>query len=564
MGREITDPAERAKVLAALGVQSAPEMKPLTPRLRGSVMPEMPRPEPGASSQVPILETPVGQFAEGLATPAAELVEGARPGTVDPATLERMRAPGGLAKTVGRIGGEVATAAGPAGAAFRAARLGARGLPILRSAMPLGAESATVAALEGAKAPGEGQTRLGRATEAGLWNVAGGAAMGAAARAYRPGMFRAKEMVDQEEAFLRSMGVEPRLPLILRGEGTGATSRAVQWLHGEPLRALPLMGPALKRQTDEAVSDWREAILKTAVPESARDAMPMPAQFTGQQAPVRNTIGAIQDWYKQQYREVLDPYAFNLQSAEIRAPIQQAIAGVPDTAARKKVAQSVDKIFRNRWDKYGAVTGEGISNIKGAIYEEIARKKTKGDAKRGYFAVLRALDEAVKRRIGEVNPRHAQRYGELAGPYRNLQVIEEASIRSGSPRGEFIPRDLKNATVAKVKREGGRRGLARGEGPLFSEAERAFELYDPAMRFKNENLYKALALGGSVGGIATAGTVPTAGLWGAIGGTVPMGTQRMMMGQLPTQQRIRRAMERPVAEEAARAARLAGTYYMTE
>lgn len=566
MPREITDPKERAETLAALAMQRAGKREPLElrPRLQGSVMPEMPQPDLRAPQNVPILGAPTGQAVEGFATPFAEMVEGIAPGAVEPETLERMRAPGGLAKTVGRVGGEVASMAGPAATAYRAARLGTATRPFLQRVAPLTAESGAVGAVEATKAPTEDQGRLERAAKAALLNQGVGAGMGALSRTIAPRMFQQKELIPQEEAFLRSQGIEPRIPLVLRGEGTGPTSKTLGWLQGEPLRSMPLFGEALKRQTDEALTDWREAILRSTVPESARGSVRMPSQFAGEQAPIRKTLGSIQDWYSRQYGEVLDPYAFNLRSQEMWGPVREAIVDIPVTGARKKVAKKIRELFEGRMDKYGAVTGSDISGIKRSIYDLI-RKEKDGDRKRGYFAVLEALDQGVKDRLQSVNPQHAERYAQLAAPYRRLQVVQDASTRARAELGEFVPKDLASATVGKVKKESSVARAARGAGPLQEEAERAVRLYGDALRFRDERLFKALALGGSAVGIAGGAAVPTAGIWAGLGSTVPMASQRYLMGQYPLQQQMRQGLAEPAVEEAVRALRLgAGAYERTE
>ena len=542
MATLITDENERARILAELAEQQQGE-----------------NPAAGITE---VLESGPGRFAGGFAKPFLEVGATLDPDIMTPELRARLDRPGGLPKTLGSVAGNIALSAAPASGAYRLTRAATTARPFLNRVAPLTAESAAVGGVEAAKAPGEGESRLQRARQAALFNLGGGAAMAGLSRAVRPQMFRTKDLVAQEEAFLRGQGIEPELPLVLRAEGTGPTSNMLEYLHGEPMRSLPWLGPKLQQQTARALDDWREAILSTAVPQGARGQVPMPRNFEDAQAPIRETLGAIQRWYGRQYAEVLEPYAFNLQTPQFQQAIGQAVADIPSVSARKKVMKNVLKTFRDYQDQYGAVSGDNISGIKRALYDRIRDKKATGDIKEGYFGVLRALDDAVTRRIAEVNPIHARRYSELAEPYRNLTVIEEASTRSRSELGEFQPKDLAAATVAKAKREaGGPKRAARGAAPLQDEAERAVRLYDQAVRFREQRLFKFLAMGGSIAGVAGGYAAPTAGIWAGLASTVPPGAQRYLMGTQPAQQWFGRLSRTRAAEEAARAARIgAGAY----
>lgn len=468
---------------------------------------------------------------------------------------ERM-APAAPARWSGRLAGELATYAAPGGMAGRAAQAATMGRGIAGRVAPLAAESTAVGGVAGLKTPEEGATRLGQAARVAGAQFGVGAAMGGLSRAVAPRMFRTKELVNQEESFLRSMGVEPQLPLSLRGEGQGIMGQYLSWVQREPLRAVPVLGRMLRKQTDEALAGWREAILRKGMPQAAWDDIPMPSKLAevGEQAPVRRTIGAMQDWYRRQYTEVLDPYTFNLATSEMQQGIQKAVSNIQAASARKAVIKRLRKIFGDYVDDYGAVTGSDISRIKANIYETIKNKNTKGDAKAGLHSVIRALDDAVKQRIAGINPQHAQRYGDLAEPYRNLQVIEDASTRARARMGDFVPGDLARAAIGKSRREGSRQA-ARGGGPLQVEAERAAELYGPALKSADENIFKAAALGGMLG----VGSVGAPGLGlpttAATLASVSPRVQRYLMSLGPRQRAFREFTALPGTQEAARLTR---------
>ena len=545
-------------------------LKPWERRWQAPVsgVPALPSPaveEPSLGGRV------VGQVA-AVAEPALEVLAGgsalvgrgleAIGVPVGPSYLARLEkaaeqaAPAAPAQWSGRLAGEVATYAAPGGMAGRAAQAATAGRGLVGRVAPLAAESTAVGTVAGLEEPEEGRTRLGQAARAAGTQFGLGAAMGGLSRTIAPQMFRTKELANQEETFLRSMGIEPRLPMSLRGEGEGIMGQYLSWAQREPLRAVPVLGKMLRRQTDAALGDWREAILKKGMPQSGWDDIPRPSVLAeaGEQAPVRQTIGAMQDWYRRQYTEVLDPYTFNLATPEMQQGIQKAVSNIAATSARRAVIKRLRKIFGDYVDEYGAVTGSDISRIKANIYETIKNKNTKGDAKAGLHGVLRALDDAVKQRIAGVNPQHAARYGELAEPYRNLQVIEDASTRARAKMGDFVPGDLARAAIGKSRREGSRQA-ARGGGPLQVEAERAVELYGPALKSSDENIFKALAFGGVMG----VGSVGAPGLGlpvaAATLASVNPRVQRYLMSQGPRQQAFQQTTALPASREMARLAR---------
>ena len=83
-----------------------------------------------------------------------------------------------------------------------------------------------------------------------------------------------------------------------------------------------------------------------------------------------------------------------------------------------------------------------------------------------------ALDDAMERSIGRTNPKDLGAFSDANRQYRNLLVVEQASLGAGqnSAQGLISPSQLRNATMQKQ----GRRNYARGKGE-FADLARAGE-----------------------------------------------------------------------------------------
>ena len=193
-------------------------------------------------------------------------------------------------RTAGNVLGEAAQMMLPASAAYRGAQAVTKGVPFLQRVAPITAESATVGMVDALKRPEEGETRLGTALKSAAANLVGAGVQTGISRVARPQMFERTPLAQSEMQMLRESGIEPDIPLSYGTRAKGPVSNVVRWMQRQPLRATPGFKQALERQGEKAIGDWREVMLRKALPEGAD--VPMPRTRTGE-APVDETLDAM-------------------------------------------------------------------------------------------------------------------------------------------------------------------------------------------------------------------------------------------------------------------------------
>ena len=567
--------AQMRKELAAfkasqVGTQSmgapAPDERTLMERVRGAA----------ASIAEPWVET-----AQGL----EELL-----GTADPETVEQYRAVRGEltrqaeavpGRTAGRVLGETAMLLAPGSAAYRAGQA-MRGLPGVRSrlaqgAAPLTTETAAVAGTEALKTPeATGMTRGEAARNVALANVAGAGLQRAVRGAALPGAFRRTPQAEAEAQALRAAGIEPRIPLSAKGvEGTGPFSKFASWMHRRPLGSVPPTQSVIRGQQEAALGDWRDMVFMRTVPQRAN--IQTPGARTGSLDPVRDTFKDINKWYKDEYKQVLDPYTFDVQGPQstVGAAIDNAIASVPGEVSRRTVQDKVSDLLADMTDSAGRLTGGKVSQLKNSLRRQSTRVDVDPEVAAGYSGIIEALDDSVEQVIRGYNPGHADRLADLREPYRNLTVVREAA--KGRPGGEFDPKDLFRASESKLTKEKRLGARAAGEGPLQTEAERAMRTYDFPGGGEESNVFQLQALGGSLASVAPGiGGASAGGLMAPVGAAVTgalltpttlaltRGGTRFLSNEARWQRYLQDLLQREGMQELSRAARIGGAQYATE
>lgn len=458
-------------------------------------------------------------------------------------------------RTAGNVLGEVGMMALPAAKAYRGAQALTKGIPFLQRLAPITAESATVGGMEGLKTPEEGQTRLKQAMKAAAGNLVGGAVQGAVSRALRPQMFQRTPMAQREMAELREAGIKPDIPLALGSEAQGPTSNFVRWMQRQPLRAVPGFKKTLNRQVEQSLGDWREVMLRKALPEGAD--VPMPRTRTNE-APVDKTLEAIDDWYSQQYKEVLEPFRFDVVTpgSPVGSRINAALNDVPGEGVRDTIDQKLGDLLQ-KYGRAGAVSGENISALKTALRRE-AKLSQDGVAKQAYYDLLDAISEGVETQIKTTHPALGERYAALKGPYRNFITVDDAAGRVKF--GEFTPDNLFSAGQRKATAD----KISRRKAPYREESQRAAEVYDIDPKERESNIFQLAALGGvtGFGGVAAPGL--TAALWSPVLASMPRGGQKYLMGELPYQEALSKLLRKEGFQELSRAARIGGGQYLAE
>jgi len=482
----------------------------------------------------------------------------------DQRRLEEWRAIRGGPATVGRVIGETAQVALPAARAYQAARVGG---PLVRATAPITAESGVVGGYAALKPPEPGETRLGRAGTAAALNLGLGSAMNVAGRTVLPRGYPKSQAALREEEMLRSVGVEPRLPMTLAAEPGGPVGRSLMWAQRYPLMSLPGTSAVLRKQISRSLDDWREGMFLRAVPERARGEIRLPRQFTDVENPAQQTFRSIGDWYSREYKRLLDPYDFRVmvpQPGGKNIPtqlIQDAVATIPTKNARQTVEKELRQILKGQTNNLGVMSGEAVSAVKTAIRNRRIASKKKPDIADGWRRASEAFDDEVERQLKMQDMPAAIDYASLRAPYRNLVTLEDAAARTKGKFGEFTVDDLYAASIAKSKREAGPRPVARGQAALQTEAQRAArDVYtiDPTKR-QEGSVFQVAALGGLTGIGGMASPVTTGAIWAGMLGTLPYPVQRYLMQGYPTQQSLRRLQQSPVLQRALSAGRAGAT-----
>lgn len=519
----------------------------------------------GASFSKPILETAKGIQELNLeGNPLREGLERRMEGTQEALDwAEQNQAPGTSGMMAG-VAGEIAQMAVPASKAYRLTKAMTKGRPILQKVAPITAESATMGGMEGLKTPEEGETRAGNIGDAFVANLAGAAGQKLLSKIINPQMFKRSEAAKEEMEALAAAGITPDIPITLGTQGTGVVSKPAVWALRGPAMGLPGTKSKLGGQIDKATGDWRELMARKAVPEGASVQTP---PYRKGEAPMETLARAIKNFYKNEYKEVLDPYSFDVMGqGPVGNQISAAISAIPGGAAQRQVLDKVGDLLQAQVDSGGRLTGSGVSTLKGALRRE-AKLAQDGSVQQGYQDVLNALETGVEKGIRAVNPAHADRYISLREPYRYFIALDDAVGRA--PRGEFQPKGLRKSGERQARKS----GTNLRNAAYRAEADRAAEIYDIPPNVRDSNVFQLRALGNVLlgGGAATGASLshPIGALYtGAVAGTAGLGIprwgQKYMMSEYPHQKAIADLLRKPLSQEVSRAMRIGGGQYGAE
>ena len=470
-------------------------------------------------------------------------------------------------RLAGRITGEVAQLAFPVARGAQIGRAIQRGLQRVRgrrmqAAVPLAGEATAVGTVESLKSPeATGQSRLESGLEGAAWQLAGGLPAAVAKKLALPGLFRRTDLAEDEARALREAGITPRIPISAKGiEGTGPFSSIASWMHRRPLGSVPPTQDVIRAQQDLALSDWRDMIFTRSMPPNAN--IPLPGTRQGSLKPIRDTFKDIDKAFRNEYKEILDPYTFDVMGqGAVGDAIETAISRVPGQVSQRQVLDKVSDLLQGYVDDAGRLTGPGVSKFKRSL-RNAARLAEDGEVKRGFTEVIKAVDDAVEARIRTYNPAHADRYAEIRTPYANFTTIQEAA--KGRELGDFMPKDLFKASERKLSQQKRSSARASGEGPLQWEGERAAQVYDFPGKSEESNIFQLGALlgggaaalsptlaGGTIGAPLTAAMLAPTALGLSTRGT------RYASNELGWQQALQRILEREGVQQTARAIRTA-------
>ncbi len=498
----------------------------------------------------PILESGPGRFAASVARPWVETIEGITELTgrePDRPLLARTRELG--TSIPGRILGELSLVGLPAARAYSAVRAATRPGTFTRALAPLGAESGAVGGMEALRSPEEGRTRLGEALKAGAFTAAtGGVLSGIGAGARRmtlPSKFPKSRPALREQVARRAAGEDPFIPLYQAvGEAPPTlSSQYLGWTHQRALPSAPILGRQMVKQQEGALTGFRDMMLKRSVPEGAMLGN-KPLRFSGERAgvtaPVADTVGDIQKFYRQEYSRLLDPIDIATNTRDIQGIL---------SAAPKRARKQVFQIFELASGGKDQIPGSAIKDVQRKLREAATQKRSTPVEKDIYWSIDDILEESIQRRLGDTSPQALADYQRLAAPYRNFLTVQTAVANTARQGGAFRPEHIVDA--AKNKKGQSRAVAAAAEGPLQREGVRASEVY---RKLEKPDLYRAGAawglLGGGHGGLMI-GSGMALGPFGAVVGATPaVGTlasayrpiQQYLMREQPWQQSMARAL----------------------
>lgn len=419
--------------------------------------------------------------------------------------------------------------------------------------------------MEGLKVPEEGGHRLEEGLEAFGTNLAGGAAQKAFSKFLNPQMFKRSEAAKAEARALEAAGIEPDIPITLGTQGRGPVSKPAAWALRGPALGFPGTKGVLSKQIDKATGDWRQLMAKKALP---KDAVAPAVPFREGEAPMEAVARATKKFYKDQYKEVLDPHTFPVMGPDsvVGNRISTAISKVPGRGSQEQVAEKVGDLLSAKVGPDGMLTGSSVSDLKTALRSE-AKLAKDGTVAKGYRDVLNALEDGVTASLEAINPEHAARYIALREPYKHFVVLDDAIGRAS--KGEFQPKELKSAALRHARKN----KINARDAVYRAEAQRAEDVYDLAPKTRDSNIFQLRALGNvAMGGGAgygasmahPLGALYTAGTVGTTLMGIPRGGQKYMMGETTSQQWLADLLRNPKMQELSRLLRIGGGQYLAD
>lgn len=399
--------------------------------------------------------SPVERFAMGVARPVLETAYGVQELVGRELSPEQrhqlavLRGNKGAAGTTGRVAGEIATFALPAGAGGKAVtRLG----PLLPRAMqrlaPTVADMTATAGMEALKAPtderGRGQAAVEGALGAGVGRAAG-AALAPLARGVRP-------TPQAQELMSRGIPLTPGM----------ARNGALQSLE-DRLASIPGFAGAIRNRQREAVNAWNKGLLQRVTPDGE-------ITVAGHQG-FREANKALSDAYEKLWdRDV-----------ELSLPVlggfwQHTSQRARQTLAPESHAAFADTLRRMMNDNLAEATADGATVLGPAVsrVDDLLRREAQNAGRRGEGALAEFYGDA-RRQLKDLLPQDLrQQWSHLDGLYKEFSILRRAAGYKGAAaqEGVFTPDQLLSAAIAADK-SAGKGATAKGLASLQSEATQA-------------------------------------------------------------------------------------------
>lgn len=398
------------------------------------------------------------RFAMGVARPVLETAYGMKQlagGELTPEQrhqLAVLRGNKGAAGTAGRVAGEIATFALPAGAGGKAvARFG----PLLPRAVqrlaPAAVDVATTAGVEALKSPTADATR-GEQALTGALGAGAGRAVGAMAAPFVRGV----RPTPQAQA-LMDRGI-PLTPGMVRNGGLQALENR--------LASIPGFAGAISNRQREAVNAWNRDLLQRVTPDATISA----AGHEG----FKDASAAFTEAYDKLWQREL-PLDLSVLDGFWKNTVQRADVSLDPTSAAT-FGETLGRLMRGTLTPaaYAAddailVSGPAISQV-----DDLLRKEAQNAGRRGEGQLAEQFGIA-RRQLKDLLPKDfVNEWNRIDGLYKEFTILRRAAGYKGAAaqEGIFTPDQLLSAAIAADK-SAGKGATAKGLAALQSEATQA-------------------------------------------------------------------------------------------
>ena len=327
------------------------------------------------------------------------------------------------------------------------------------------------------------------ALSSGAGNVIGRGMFGSAGRAIRG-------VSDPAINYLKERGV----PLTV-GQMTsqsGIAGRAIKGLE-DKLESVPYLGDAIRQRREEGLNAFGRAAFKDALD-------PINQQVQG--AVGNDAIDQAQGLVGQAYSDALGPVRLTADptyQAEIAAA-RAAGANLP-----RPLADTFNSTLANRVDPFvggGNMTGRELQAAIKGLRTDAGSVIKKSEPMADIFKDRTVdVEDALMGLAERQAPGTKQALSDANRAYRNLSILEDATLAADNVGGRFTPAQLGRAQINNTKRFGGKRAAASGDMP-FRELQSAGQDVLPSTTPNSGTTDRALAtwlLPAAVGGVAATG-----------------------------------------------------------
>ncbi|ANI79004.1 hypothetical protein [Sphingobium sp. EP60837] len=421
---------------------------------------------------------------------------------------------GGLDEVVGWMGGNPAVAqvakdmslrdhpyAGLAGSMTGAALASLGATKALGAIPSVGGKLATMGggivpdALYGA-AFGAGENNDDRLTGA-LFGAGSSAAGNVIGRGMFGGAGRAVRGVsDPAVRYLKNRGVPLTVGQMMGQNGViGRTIKGVE----DKFESIPYLGDAIRQRREEGLDAFGRATFKDAL------------EPIGQQ--VQGTVGndaieQAQGLVSQAYDNALGPVRL---SADPAYQTHMAAARAAGGNLPGPLADTFNATLANRVDPFvgtGQMTGRDLQAAIKGLRTDAGSVIKKSEPMADLFKDRTVdIEDALMGLAERQAPGTGQAMKDANSAYRNLSILEDATLAADNAGGRYTPAQLGRAMISNTKRFGGKRAAASGDMP-FRDLQSAGQQVLPSTTPNSGTTDRALAtwvLPATVGGVAATG-----------------------------------------------------------